>query len=162
MVPQTVYGVPSHLLVLHAVVVLVPLSALGVVLMAVARRTRPILRWPVLAVLTAALAAVPAATTTGTALLQRQLADGALGGSALEKVQLHQQLGELVLWPVLGLWLATVALVALDRRARAPRRGNGRLLPAVAVLAVVLAGAATVQTVRAGHAGATAVWNPGG
>lgn len=162
--PETVFGVPTHLLILHAVVVLVPLSALGVAVMAIVGRTRPVLRWPVLFVLTSALGAVPLATKSGEVFLQRLTEQGALGGPALAKVQQHQELGELVLWPVLALWLLTIALVVLDLRRPARSSGNtrSRLLPVVAVLTVLVAGAATVQVVRAGHTGAAAVWNPGG
>lgn len=161
--PETVFGVPAHLLIIHAVVVLVPLGSFGVGVLALLPRTRPALRWPVLFVLTAALGAVPLATESGETFERRLIEQGALGGSALEKVQQHQELGGLVVWPVLGLWLSTVALIALDK----PRAGrNGRpwawLLPVVALIAVVMAGAATAQVVLTGHTGATAVWNPGG
>ncbi len=157
MIPATITGIPTHLLVIHAVVVLVPLGALGAIVLAAFVRTRPCLRWPVLFVLSAALAAVPVATRTGEALKERLVAEQLLAGAALEKVTLHEELGELVLWPMLALWLLSVVLVLLDPTGR--RRG--RLVAVVAVLAVVAATAATVQTVRAGHAGSTAVWNPG-
>lgn len=164
--PETVFGVPAHLLLIHAVVVLVPLSALGVVVLALVRRTRPVLRWPVLFVLTSALGAVPLATESGETFKRRLIEQGALGGPALEKVEQHQQLGELVVWPVLALWLLTVALITLDLRRPVRRvaggRPRGRLLPVVALLAVLVAGVATAQVVRTGHTGATAVWNPGG
>ena len=168
LIPETVFGVPSHPLFIHAVVVLVPLSALAVLVMAVLPRSRPVLRWPVLLVLTAALGAVPVATTSGNILLANLQEQQALGGTALEKVVLHQQLGNLVFWPVLALWVLTVALVALDLVRRRPggRRGplgtRGGLVAAVAALAVIAGAASVVQVVRTGHAGATAVWNPGG
>ena len=158
--PETVFGLPTHILSIHAVVVLVPLSATGVVLMALVPPLRRLLRWPVLAVLTAALVAVPVATQTGELLMARLVRDGALGGPVLDKVRLHQELGEQVLWPVLGLWIFTVGLVVADRTHRRARRS--RLLAVLVGLAVVTAALATLQVIRTGHAGATAVWNPGG
>ena len=158
--PETVFGLPTHILSIHAVVVLVPLSAVGVVLMALVPPLRKLLRWPVLAVLTAALVAVPVAVQTGELLMARLVRDGALGGPVLDKVRLHQELGEQVLWPVLGLWIFAVGLVAVDHTRR-PVARRGPLLTVLAALAVVAAGLATLQVIRTGHAGATAVWNPG-
>ncbi|MDP9398451.1 MAG: hypothetical protein M3P96_11820 [Actinomycetota bacterium] len=157
--PETVFGLPTHILSIHAVVVLVPLSAGGVVLMALIPPLRRLLRWPVLAVLTAALAAVPVATQSGELLMARLVREGALGGPVLDKVQLHQELGEQVLWPVLGLWIFTVALVAAEGSRRPAR--HPALLAVLTGLAVVAALLATLQVIRTGHAGATAVWNPG-
>jgi hypothetical protein len=156
-VPETVFGLPLHVLAIHAVVVLVPLATIGVLLMAVMPRTRPILRWPVLFVLTAGLVSVPVTTRSGLAFKDRLVAGGSLGGSALEKVTLHQQLGELVIWPTLAAWLLTLAFLALERTRR-----RAAAVSVVAALAVLASVAATVQVVRTGHAGATAVWNPGG
>jgi hypothetical protein len=157
LVPETVFGLPLHVLAIHAVVVLVPLATIGVLLMAVMPRTRPILRWPVLFVLTAGLVSVPVTTRSGLAFKDRLVAGGSLGGSALEKVTLHQQLGELVIWPTLAAWLLTLAFLALERT-----RCRAAAVSVVAALAVLASVAATVQVVRTGHAGATAVWNPGG
>ena len=111
--PASVFGLPTHMLVLHAVVVLVPLTALGATLLAVAPRLRPCLTWPTLVLLTAALVSVPVATASGNTLLAELAASGALGGPALEKTLLHRELGEQVLAPTAVLWALTVALAAL-------------------------------------------------
>lgn len=160
MIPQTVFGLPAHVLVIHSVVVLLPLSALGVVLLVTVRRLRPTLQWPVLAVLTVAAVSVPVGIWTGNRFYGRLLAEGAIGGPVEEKVVLHQALGTALLWPVLALWVLTVAFVALTRSRRHSRRTG--LLAATGVLALVAALGSTVQVVRTGHAGATAVWNPAG
>ena len=65
---DTVLGLPVHPLVVHAVVVLVPLSAVGAVAIALVPRWRE--RYGVLVLLlsTAALAMVPVATRSGDSL----------------------------------------------------------------------------------------------
>jgi hypothetical protein len=157
MIPETIYGLPTHALVIHAVVVLIPLGALGVIAMVAVPRWRATLRWPVLFVVAAGVAAIPVATRTGHRLKASLVASQQLGGAALEKVDKHQQLGQTMIWFGLALLIMTVALVLVDRAGR-----KGPVLVVVLVLAVVAAGAATVQTIRTGHAGSTAVFNPGG
>jgi hypothetical protein len=148
---DTFMGLPVHALVMHAVVVLVPLSALGVVAIAVVPRWRE--RFGVLVVLlsTAGLAFVPVATRSGAALKDRINA----GGVTAEQIDRHQQMGNLVLWPTLAMWVLAIALVLMSRGGR--RRGAGVTL--VAVLAVLGAGTAAVLVTLTGHLGSTAVWS---
>jgi hypothetical protein len=148
---DTFMGLPVHALVMHAVVVLVPLSALGVVAIAVVPRWRE--RFGVLVVLlsTAGLAFVPVATRSGAALKARINA----GGVTAEQIDRHQQMGNLVLWPTLAMWVLAVALVVMSRGGR--RRGAGVTL--VAVLAVLGAGTSAVLVTLTGHLGSTAVWS---
>ena len=157
--PETVFGLPLHILFNHAPVVLIPLSTLGALVLALVPRARPAVRWPLLFVLTSALVSVPLTTQSGNALLVRLVREGALGGSALAKVQRHQDFGGLVLWPVLALWLLVVALTVLDLRGRPTGRGVAR---AVAALTVVAAVTATALVMVTGHLGSEAVWDPAG
>ena len=160
----TVDGLPLHPLVVHAVVVLLPLSAAGAVAIAVRpswrRRFGPVVA--VLAVL--AVAAVPVAERTGAQL------EDALKSAENPLLEQHAELGEtllpyavvfgaLVLARVLGGWLA-------DRRARprddaaAFRRGPWTvLLVAVAVLTVFSAVTTTARVIQVGHSGSTVVWD---
>src|SRR5918994_3422534 len=64
----TIDGIPLHPLVVHAVVVLLPLAALGAVVIAVRRSWRRTFGIPVLLIALAGVAAVPMATTTGSQL----------------------------------------------------------------------------------------------
>ena len=111
--PDTVNGLPVHPLVVHAVVVLLPLAALGVVALAVRPSWRG--RYGVLVVAVAALAtaAIPLATESGESLEARVGDPGR-----------HAELGDTLIWFALPLLLAAVALFWLDRRA-ARRRGVG-------------------------------------
>ncbi|WP_406038431.1 hypothetical protein OG799_25760 [Micromonospora sp. NBC_00898] len=154
--PDTVNGLPVHPLVVHAVVVLLPLAALGVVALAVRPAWRG--RFGVLVVVIAALAtaAVPLATDSGESL-ERRVGDPGQ----------HAELGDTLIWFALPLLVAAVALVWLHRRARGPVDGPAeRTRPAgagavgvvVAVLAVAVAAANLVQVYRVGDSGAKAVW----
>lgn len=155
--PDTVLGMPLHPLVLHAVVVLVPLTAVGTILLALVPRLRPMLRWPVLALLAPAVLAVPVTIFSGRNLRRDLLESQALGGSAADIVQEHAQWGQLLIWPVLAMAILAVALVWLDLKG-----GRPGLLKAVVVAAVLVSAWTIVHVMRVGHLGSKAVWNPGG
>ncbi|MEV4382912.1 DUF2231 domain-containing protein [Streptosporangium sp. NPDC049644] len=155
------FGLPLHPLVVHAVVVCVPLAALGTILMAfwpaAARRL-----WPaVLFVATIALAAVPLSTSSGETLEEK------VGESAL--VEAHAEQGEQVLPFVIVLWLAALGISlrarlmghgARSRTERTGPRSRWRAVTVVALAALALIGGVvgTIEVVRAGHSGAQAVW----
>ncbi len=163
-------GLPVHVLVVHAVVILVPMSAVAVLALAVRPRWRHTYGPLVALVTTGALASVPVATRSGT-WLRDQLGYPADGFR-------HGELGDRVLWLVAPFWLLTLALLVLDRRMSADRpsggasrgfgnregrRGSSRArqpwpVIVVAVLAVVTGLAATAQVIRTGDSGAESVW----
>lgn len=146
---DTVTGLPVHALVVHGVVVLVPLAAVGLIAIAV----RPSWRRPyaplVAALATIGLALVPVATKSGNQLKERINA----GGVVAEQIQKHQDMANRVLWPTVAMWLLAVALLVMDRRGR-----TGPQMTAVAVLSVVAAVGAATLVALAGHLGSTAVW----
>ena len=169
-VPATAFGLPTHALVLHAAVVVLPLASLLLLACAFsdAARRRAGLLLPAAGVLSLAL--VPLATESGEALAAR------LGAQAA--VAAHAEAGEAVLPWAAGLALASVALWWVSARARhrlpteaatphtgPPVRRRWRSLPATSAASVLLAVAAvtaavgtTATVVRAGHLGATATW----
>jgi hypothetical protein len=147
---DTFRGLPVHSLVVHAVVVLVPLGALGVVAIAIVPRWRQRFGVAVLAILTAGLVAVPVATRSGLKLKGHLHASGVVA----KQIQHHQNMGKLVIYPTIALWILAVVLVLFDRRGR-----TGRPVMVVAVLAVLAAGAATAQVAITGELGSTAVWS---
>ena len=147
---DTVLGLPVHILVVHAVVVLVPLAALGTVAIALVPRWRE--RYGVLVLLTATagLALVPVATRSGRKLEGRVEA----GGVVARQIRDHAVWGDRAVWFVLAGWVLTGAFVLASRNRR---RGAAVTLVAVlAAVAMVLAGAVVA---RAGHLGSTAVWS---
>jgi hypothetical protein len=164
---STVNGLPAHVLLVHAVVVLVPLTSLLLVLVAVwpAARRRWASLTAVLAVIT--LVAVPLTTEAGEWLEHR------LPHSDL--IETHAELGDTMLPWAVG--LALVALVVAVRSRlieRARREGPGTMTapPArragaragtaatvvIAVLAVVVAAGSVVTVYRIGDSGSTASW----
>ena len=162
--PATVFGLPTHALLVHATVVLVPLAAVAVLLHAlwpVARRRLGVVT-PLLAL--AALVLTPLSTESGEVL------ERSVGHSAL--VERHAELADGLLPWTFGLFVVAAGLWVLDRRRarisvpagdgerREPSPALPRWLPVVAtVLAVAAAAGTTVQVVRIGHAGAQATWD---
>jgi hypothetical protein len=144
---DTIFGLPVHALVIHAVVVVLPLAALLVVIMAAVPRWRIGLRWPTLALVALSVASIPVATRSGHALERR------IGSSEL--IEEHQAIGDTLIWFGLAMLILTAAFVFADRS-----RQRGAVVAGLAVLAVIASGAATIQTIRTGHAGTTAVWQP--
>lgn len=146
---DTILGLPLHALVVHAVVILVPLAALGLIAVAV----RPAWRRPYLPLVallaTAGLAMVPVATMSGQKLEERIH----VGGVIAQRLHDHEQMGRLVIYPTLVMWVLALAMLFLDRKRQA-----GRGMTIVAVLAVVGAVAAAGQVAITGHLGAKSVW----
>lgn len=168
----TIGGLPAHILLVHAVVVLVPLSALLIVLVTVwpAARARFTLVAAIVAVVT--LISVPLTTDAGEWLERR-----------VERTQLlsnHTQLGDTMLPWAIG--LAVIALAVLARQWHAartlrtdsiriggspgaahagspPRVWGGRGVSiGLAVVAVVVAVGSVVTVYEIGDSGARATW----
>ncbi len=144
---DTIFGLPVHALVVHAVVVLVPLCAVGVVVCAISSTWCERLATPVLVVLTLTVPAAFVAKLAGEELRAR-LPDNS-------QIQHHADLGAVTPWVVLAFWIVVVAWLAVQRS-----RGRAAgITKALMVLAVVAAVGATAQVVVTGHAGSTAVWH---
>ena len=153
--PETVFGLPTHAIVVHATVVLLPLAALAVLLHAFwpAARRRLGGVTPLLAGV--ALVLVPLATQSGESL-ERSVTESAL-------VEQHAELADGMLPWAIGLFVVAVALWLLDRRragAPADDVSRARWMPVVVGVLTVVAVVGTVQQiVRVGHAGAQATWD---
>jgi uncharacterized membrane protein len=152
-VPDTVFGVPLHPLVNHAVVVLVPLAVLGTLIVTVVPRWRTAYGWLVLALTGVAFASVPVATRSGRNLE----ASLELGGPALDKVQEHQEMGDRLIWAVGAMFVLDLVMMLMHRAGRPS--GQATL---IGVLASIAGLVALVMVVLTGHLGAQAVWNPAG
>jgi hypothetical protein len=167
----TLNGLPLHILLVHIVIVLVPLSALLLVLVAVwpGARRRLSLFTAVLALV--ALISVPLTTNAGE-WLERRVADTPL-------VRAHTELGDSMLPWALGLFVVAAAVAArqfvVERRDHAALAGDvetadepgttqrsapgGMAVTAVlAILAVVMGVGAVVQVYEIGESGARAAW----
>ncbi len=148
--PAEVAGVPLHPLVVHAVVVLLPLAATGVLLMAVVPSWRG--RYGSLVAVTALVgtALVPVATMSG-----EELEETVPATDALER---HTELGESILAGAVPLLVVAFLLWWIGRRADRDRDVPRWLTTVVVVLALVVGLGALVQVVLVGHSGAVAVW----
>lgn len=147
---STIFGLPAHPLVVHAVVVLVPLAALSGVVVAVWPAARARYAPLALAVATLALISVPLATSTGENL------ESHVRSNAL--VEKHTEMADGLLPFVALLWLALAALVAV--RVLWSNRDWARfLIGAAVIVAVVGAVASGVQVARIGDSGARAAWH---
>ncbi|GAA2856019.1 DUF2231 domain-containing protein [Microbacterium arabinogalactanolyticum] len=147
-------GLPLHPLLVHAVVVLTPLTALAVALVAVWPAARRRLGWapPVAALGVAALAPV-------TVLAGQSLASTVGYTPAILH---HEALGLMLIPWTIALLIASVAVAVGDRmlpRLRRTRPRMSRILAVAIIAAAVVAAAGTiVVTVLTGDAGARAVW----
>lgn len=154
-----VNGLPAHILLVHFVVVLVPLTALALVVCAIrpsaAQRMGIVL--PLLALVT--LVSVPLATEAGE-WLEEHVASNAL-------VRRHAELGDGLLPWAGGLFVLTVVVWWATRRAvasgasRGTRRSAAPLRVAIAVLSLVVSVGAVVDVYRIGDSGAKAAWQDG-
>lgn len=172
---ESLFGLPAHPLLVHGAVVLVPLAAIGTVLIAVSARLRRQLGVAV---------AVLAVVAFGFTFLAKQ------SGEPLEEqvdeteaVEEHAELGEVM--PLFAglLMLTSVGVVALDVYGRRAGGGAPEGTPtsssatggpagppswvkpaatAMAVLAILASVGATVQVTLVGHSGAEATWDEEG
>lgn len=136
-------GIPLHPLVVHAAVMLVPLAALGALLVIVSARLRDRFGWLVAIVAAAGAGSAIMAKLTGEALAT-QLGVGDL-------VATHRSFGTLVPYPAVALALSLPAALLLK-----PKSRTAWLV--AAGLSVVAAVAGLVLVVLTGHSGAVAVW----
>jgi len=178
--PKEINGLPLHPLVVHAVVVLVPLTALIAVLFLVPRFRRS-LRWPMVVLALVSLASTFVARQSGLNL-KKVLVPPQSAGSApnplLDPIDRHQHLAN-QLWYIVIVFTIIVLIAAYvlrpdDELGPFPaHRGDPDseqgetsldtvIRAIVAALVVVGAVAVVVQTVRTGEQGSRAVWNPTG
>jgi Predicted membrane protein (DUF2231) len=142
--PDTINGLPLHPLIVHAVVVLLPLSALGVLALGIRPVWRGTFGWLVVAGSAASVIAIPMATQSGEHL-EQQVGD----------VGAHGDLGDSLIFFALPLLLAALGLTLVHRW---KRQRSTMVATVVAVLAIVVAAANLVQVYRVGDSGAKAVW----
>ncbi len=149
--PHTIGGIPLHPLVVHAAIVLIPLAAIGVMLIAFVPRWRE--RYGGLVALFAlgALVGTLLAKFSGENF-QRDL------GITSEKVTTHADLGQKMLYFVIPLFLVAIALWWVGRREEEHQPYGVGLTISLGVVSVIVALAAGVWVVRVGHSGANAVW----
>jgi len=162
----TINGLPAHVLLVHAIVVLLPLTALLLVLTAVWPAARARLAGPNALLSLLVVALVPITTSAGE-WLERRVTETPL-------LHDHTELGDTAIWVALPLAVMTLIVWWRNREAtgangdvlasaRSPRRSylaprSAAVTRVIAVVAVVLAGAAVYDIYLIGDSGAKASW----
>ena len=139
---DTIFGLPTHTLVVHAAVVLLPLAALGAIIMGFSQRFS--LRFGPVVV---AVAAVGTVSSLGSRITGEEFAE------RVGNPEVHAQVGSLLPFIAAAFFVALLLLWLLDRRGR-----RDVLTQVVAVIVIVAALVVTGWTIRAGHTGAEATW----
>ncbi len=153
--PESVLGLPVHPLVVHAVIVLVPLSALLAIIVAASPERRARFGLVTWLLSSAALVSAYVAQESG------QNLEHVLYPTVLPTpVSDHKGWGSSTVLYVLALWLAISALllIELDRRRRTDI--TSPVLPSlVAVVTILVAMAATGQVFITGWTGSESKWS---
>jgi hypothetical protein len=148
----TISGLPAHVLLVHAVLVLAPLTALLEILCALWPAARRHLVWLVLAFAAVTTVLTPITANAGAWLYDREAHPRAI-------LNTHAERGSLMIYFSIALLVVAVALALLHRReVRAAKPPALVVSVLVAVVAVVVGAATIVQVVRIGDSGARAVW----
>ena len=147
----TVFGLLAHALLLHAVVVLAPLTAALEILCGLWSAARRRLVWLVLALAVGVMILTPLTASAGQWLYEQSPQHSAM-------VETHADRAEWAIYFALGLLVVAIVQAVqhvVESRSAEPKRV---LAVGVAVLAVVVAVWATVGFVYIGDAGTRAVW----
>ena len=146
---SVINGLPAHILLVHLIVVLAPLTAVLAIVSAVWPAARRRLVWLVLALALVVMVTTPLTTEAGEWLEHK------VGESPA--VEAHAELGDTMLYFAIALLVAAALLVFLHVR---ESRGTVNTVVAVAIAAVVVLAsvATTVQVYRIGDSGSRAAW----
>lgn len=159
---DTISGLPAHPLLVHIPVVLIPIAAIGAVLMAIKPAWHHRYRWAVLVLGVVGCVGTVLAASAGEEL------EGALRRAGEANTwESHAEAGETARTLAIVFLVALLAFVLvpwfLERRSKASAAESQQRLPKwiAPLLAVVAIGAgatSVVTIVDAGHSGATSVW----
>ena len=148
--PVKVFGLPTHILLIHAAVVGIPLACLVVIVVA----ARPSWRrkfglW----------AAILAVLVTGLTYLT-QLAGTALFNHAsylqqLKSVQQHRSMGQTLVYFVGAMAVLMIAVVVADRAGYAEHHS---VMVTITAITIAASAVCLVRVVQVGDSGARAVW----
>jgi hypothetical protein len=147
----TITGIPAHALLVHAIVVLAPLTALLEILCACLPAARRRFVWLAFALAAVTLVLTPLTTRAGEWLYNQQ-------SRPSDILRTHAERGQWMIYFAIGLLVVAIALVVLHwltSRSDKPRTAAAVI---VAILALAVGVSSIVGVVRIGDAGAQAVW----
>jgi ABC-type Fe3+-siderophore transport system permease subunit len=147
---STINGLPAHVLLVHFIVILAPLTAILAIVCALWASARQRLTWLVLALAVITLILTPLTTDAGEWLEKHEDRSAVLHA--------HTELGDTMLYFAIALAAAAVFLAFIHVR---EARGNSVKPVAhwvIAALVIIVSLATTVQVYRIGDSGAKASW----
>jgi uncharacterized membrane protein YoaK (UPF0700 family) len=146
-----VAGLPGHVLFVHFIVVLAPLTALLEMLCALWPAARRRLVWLVLALAFVTAALTPLTVEAGEWLFDRERNQSAI-------LQTHAERGDWMIYFSLAMLLVAMTLAVMHwLEGRSDRRRRVASI-ALALVAVVVGVSSIVTVIRIGDSGAQAVW----
>ena len=147
----TITGIPAHALLVHAIVVLAPLTALLEILCAVWPAARRRFVWLVLALAAVTMVLTPLTTSAGDWLFNQQ-------PQPSDILITHANRGQWMIAFSIALLVVAIALAVLHWLESRSDKSRTVAAAIVAVLALVVGVSSIVCVVRIGDAGAEAVW----
>jgi len=147
---STINGLPAHVLLVHIIVVLVPLTAVLAILSALWPAARRRLIWLLVALSVFSVVMTPITTNAGEWLEHK------IGRTPA--IHAHTHLGDTMIYFAIGLLVAVLLLLLVHLRESRGLPVGRALVGIVAVVAIAAGVAATVQVYRIGDSGARATW----
>jgi hypothetical protein len=151
----TIAGLPAHALLVHAIVVLAPLTALLEILCAIWPAARQRFVWLVLALAAVNLVLTPVTTEAGEWLLSQRR-------SVSPVLQTHADRGGWMIYFSAALLIVAVALAVLHWLEGRSDRSRTAANVVVAIVALLVGVSSIITVVRIGDSGAHSVWGDGG
>jgi len=147
---STMNGLPAHILLVHFIVVLAPLTGGLAALCAVWPAALRRLVWLVLASAVGVAALTPLTVSAGEWLR------GHVGPT--EALERHEDLGETMVYFSIALVVAAILLVVVHLRRERDKPLKPVLTAVVAVVVIAIAAATAAQVYRIGHSGSESAW----
>ncbi|MBV8928918.1 MAG: hypothetical protein JO152_07325 [Mycobacteriaceae bacterium] len=145
-------GLPAHVLLVHFVVVLAPLTALLEILCELWPAARRRLVWLVLALAVVTMVLTPLTTSAGEWLYDRERHPSPL-------LQTHAERGGWMIYFSIGLLVVAIAMAVLQWLEGRSERRRVAANAGVAVVALAVGIASIIGVVRIGDSGARSVWH---
>ncbi|RDH77850.1 hypothetical protein DVS77_13395 [Mycolicibacterium moriokaense] len=147
----TIAGLPAHVLLVHAIVVLAPLLAALEILCALWTAARRRLVWLNLALAVAVMVLTPLTISAGEWLYDQRAKPSAI-------LHTHQERGEWMIYFAVGLLIVAIVQVVQHRKESRSQEPRQKLAAIGAVLAILVGVSSIVVVVLIGDSGAHSVW----
>ena len=151
----TIWGMPAHALLVHAIVVLAPLTAVLEILCGFWPAARRRLVWLVLALAAGTTVMTPITTEAGEWLKHQR------GANVSPILQEHAERGDWMIYFSVALLVVAVALAVLHWLEGRSDKRRTAATAVVAIVALVVGVSSIVTMARIGHTGAESVWGGG-